>query len=131
MLDTEKFSRQVSIPELCCEALNEALEKNTLMLAKYADLFQPGFDGFYTEDRLWLRQDSLLRVLRQQSIERQASCVITGKLALPQLYKSGLIIRDEEDGKDGSYLKRTPYIPALGKRTRMVCFDLAALQKKS
>ena len=76
------------------------------MLAKYADLFQPGFDGFYTEDRLWLRQDSLLRVLRQQSI-------------------------DEEDGKDGSYLKRTPYIPALGKRTRMVCFDLAALQKKS
>ena len=130
LLDTEKFSRQVSIPELCCEALNEASEKNTLMLAKYADLFQPGFDGFYTEDRLWLRQDSLLRVLRQQSIERQASCVITGKLALPQLYKSGLIIRDEEDGKDGSYLKRTPYIPALGKRTRMVCFDLAALQKK-
>lgn len=131
LLDTEKFSRAVSIPELCCEALNEAPEKNTLMLAKYANLFQPGFDGFYTEDRLWLRQDSLLRVLRQQSIERQASCVITSKLALPQLYKSGLIIRDEEDGKDGSYLKRTPYIPALGKRTRMVCFDLAALQKKS
>lgn len=119
---SSSFSQDVDIATLCRDALNNAQETGALQLAATADDYRPGMDGFYSPSRLWLRQDPLLRVLRRQSADMQASCSLTAKAVLPELYAKGLIVRDEEDGKN-SYLKKTPYLPALGKRTRMLCFN--------
>ena len=123
------LASEVDIVSLCCEALNTAQEAGTLRVAATIEDFEPGMDGFFSDDRLWLRREALLREMRKTSEAMSASCGLSLKMILPELYAHGLVIRDEEDGKN-SYLKRTPYIPALGKRTRMVCFDRRELNPK-
>lgn len=123
------LASEVDLVSLCREALNTAQEAGTLRVAATIEDFQPGMDGFFSDDRLWLRREALLREMRKTSEAMSASCGLSMKMILPELYAHGLVIRDEEDGKN-SYLKRTPYIPALGKRTRMVCFDRRELNPK-
>ena len=116
------LASEVDLVSLCREALSSAQETGSLRIAASVADFQPGMDGFLSADRLWLRQDALLREMRKKSVEMSASCAMSAKAVLPELYNRGLILRDEESGKN-SYLKRTPIIPALGKRSRMLCFD--------
>lgn len=116
------LASEVDLVSLCREALSSAQETGSLRIAASVADFQPGMDGFLSADRLWLRQDALLREMRKKSVEMSASCALSAKAVLPELYNRGLILRDEESGKN-SYLKRTPIIPALGKRSRMLCFD--------
>lgn len=126
---TSSIAKEVDLASLCREALNTAQEAGTLRVAATVDDFQPGMDGFLSADRLWLRPEALLREMRKKSTEMSAACTLSAKEVLPELYSKGLILRDEEEGKN-SYLKKTPTIPALGKRTRMVCFDRGELNPK-
>ena len=134
LCDTLTFStnlaNEVDLVSLCREALNTAQEVGTLRVAATVDDFQPGMDGFLSADRLWLRSEALLREMRKKSAEMSAACTLSAKEILPELYSKGLILRDEEEGKH-SYLKKTPTIPALGKRIRMVCFDRNELNTQS
>ena len=130
LLFTSGIAKEVDLASLCREALNTAQEAGTLRVAATVDDFQPGMDGFLSADRLWLRPEALLREMRKKSAEMSAACTLSAKEILPELYSKGLILRDEEEGKN-SYLKKTPTIPALGKRTRMVCFDRNELNAQS
>ena len=134
LCDTLTFStnlaNEVDLVSLCREALNTAQEVGTLRVAATVDNFQPGMDGFLSADRLWLRPEALLREMRKKSEEMFAACTLSAKGVLPELYLKWLTLRDEEEGKN-SYLKKTPTIPALGKRTRMVCFDRNELNTQS
>ncbi len=127
---TSSIAKEVDLASLCREALNTAQEAGTLRVAATVDDFQPGMDGFMSADRLWLRSEALLREMRKKSTEMSAACTLSAKELLPELYSKGLILRDEEEGKH-SYLKKTPTIPALGKRTRMVCFCRNELNPQS
>ena len=127
---TSSIAKEVDLASLCREALNTAQEAGTLRVATTVDDFQPGMDGFLSADRLWLRSEALLREMRRKSTEMAAACTLSAKEVLPELFSKGLILRDEEEGKH-SYLKKTPTIPALGKRTRMVCFDRNELNTQS
>lgn len=130
LLFTSGIAKEVDLASLCREALNTAQEAGTLRVAATVDDFQPGMDGFLSADRLWLRSEALLREMRRKSTEMSAACTLSAKEILPELYCKGLILRDEEEGKN-SYLKKTPTIPALGKRTRLVCFDRNELNTQS
>lgn len=111
------------------EAILRGVTMGTLKIAPDLGGFATGSDGFYSENRLWLQQQSFDRMLRQYCAEEQIACVNGTKTVLPELYKRGLIIRDEENGKN-SYLKRSPEIPAIGKRLRMIVFLQSELDRE-
>lgn len=119
-------AQDLDLVVLTREAIASALVSGSLEIASDASSFQAGMDGFYTPNRLWLRHASFAKAIRAFCCDTQAVCVPT-KAILPELYARGVIIRDEESGKN-SYLKRTPILPALKQRPRMICFEFAELK---
>lgn len=114
-------SQEIDVVALSKDALVGAYASGSLKIASDADGFLPGLDGFFATDRLWVHQKAFTRVLREHCAEIHTPCVTALKEILPQLFASGLILRDNETGKN-SYLKKAPKVPALNIRPRMLCF---------
>lgn len=126
LTSSSNSSQEMDIANLCHAAILNARESGLLRISATIEGFGPGLDGFYTPGRFWLRQDSLFRILREHANEMQVSSPLTPKHVLPELYAKGTILRDEENGRN-SFLKKTPVIPATGKRIRMLCFTSSEL----
>jgi len=122
-------AQERDVVSLTKEAISHGVTMGTLKIASDLGSFAPGFDGFYSEDRLWMQQQSFDRMLRQYCAAERVACVNGTKVILPELYKYGMIVRDEESGKN-SYLKRSPEIPAIGKRLRMIAFLRSELDRE-
>lgn len=114
-------SQEVDAVALSKDALAGAYTSGRLKIAPDVGNFRPDMDGFFASDRLWVHQKSFARVLRERCAEIHAPCVTSLQEILPQLFANGILIRDNEKGKN-SYLKRAPEIPGLAVRPRMICF---------
>ena len=114
-------SQEIDAVALSKNALVDAYASGNLKIAPSLETFLPDRDGFFAGDRLWVHQKTFARVLREHCAEIQTPCVLELKEVLPQLFAKGIIVRDEEKGKN-SYLKKAPKIPALNMRPRMLCF---------
>lgn len=118
-------AQDLDLVMLTREAIASALLSASLDIALTPDSYQAGMGGFYTADRLWLRQEEFSKLIRSFCYETQTTCVPTKEI-LTELYARGIIIRDEESKKN-SFLKRTPLLPALNRRPRMICLSRAEL----
>lgn len=120
-------SQELNLVALTREAISSALLSGSLDIAPNPESYRAGMGGFYTSDRLWLRQEALSKLIQNFCYETQVTCVPMKEI-LPELYARGMIIRDEESKKN-SFLKRTPILPSLDRqRPRMLCFVLAELR---
>lgn len=108
-------------------ALANAQLTGALKIAPSMEDFVVGEDGFLAGGKLWLDRSAFHRVFAQYCRNLQITC-IQGDAVLAELCAKGLLVRDEEAGKN-SYLKRSGVIPALGKRLRMLAFDLTVLDQ--
>lgn len=129
LIYSSEAAQELDVAALAKEAILHGVTSGALKLAPDIGSFAAGADGFYSGDRLWLQYQSLDRMLRQYCAAEQVTCISGAKAVLPELYQKGLIVRDEESGKN-SYLKRSPEVPALGKRLRMVAFIRAELDRE-
>ena len=124
---TTYMAQDVDVVKVTQEAIAFGLDTGALKVAADVMSYQAGLDGFYTADRLWLHPAAFQRVVRQYCAENQVTCLREMKALLAELYRRGVILRDEEAGKE-SYLKRCPSMPALdGRRPRMIAFDRTAI----
>lgn len=114
-------TQEIDAVTLSKDAITGAYVSGNLKIAPNAETFLPGMDGFLATDRLWVHQKAFARVLQERCTEIHAPCVTALNEILPQLLASGIILRDDERGKN-SYLKKAPRIPALNMRPRMLCF---------
>lgn len=121
-------AQELDVTVLTREAIVSAQVAGQLKIAKDINTFLTGQDGFYHQDRLFLSPTSFERILRQHCAAQQVACV-GPKAVLAELYRQGMLLRDEESGKD-SYLKRSPTIPALSKRLRMLAFVRDSLENE-
>lgn len=129
LLDTTTDAAQdLDVVELTRDSITGAMADESLKIAPDINSFVGKLDGFFHKDLLWLKPYSMDRVLQQYCSANQLPSVRGTKAVLPELYKRGLIIRDEE-AKKNSFLKRTPQLPALGTRLRMVAFHREELFK--
>lgn len=108
-------------------ALANAQLTGALKIAPSMEDFVVGEDGFLAGGKLWLDRSAFHRAFAQYCRNLQITCV-QGDAVLAELCAKGLLVRDEETGKN-SYLKRSGVIPALGKRLRMLAFELAVLDQ--
>lgn len=130
LLDTTtSASQELDVVELTRESITDALTNETLKVAPDINSFVGKLDGFFHKDLFWVKPRSMDRVLQQYCADNQLSSVRGTKVILPELYKRGMITRDDESGKN-SFLKRSPQIPALETRLRMVAFHCDQLFKE-
>jgi hypothetical protein len=120
-------SQELDIVSLTREAISNALTAGMLEIAPDTTGFHAGMDGFFSSDYLWIQRNVFRRLLRQSCEDTQTACVLSEKAVLPELYARGMIERDEESGKN-SFLKRTPAIPSLKVRPRMIAFVRSELK---
>ena len=130
LLDTTAgASQELDVAELARESIAGAMTDESLKIAPDINSFVGKMDGFVHKDLFWIKPRSMDRVLQQYCTDNQVSSVRGTKVILPELYKRGMITRDDESGKN-SFLKRSPQIPALETRLRMVAFHCDQLFKE-
>lgn len=131
LLDTTTDAAQdLDVVELTRDSITGAVADESLKIAPDINSFVGKLDGFFHKDLLWVKPRSMERVLQQYCSDNQLSSVRGTKAVLPELYKRGIITRDEESGKN-SFLKRSPQIPALETRLRMIAFYREELFKET
>lgn len=130
LVTTDGASQELDVVELTKASVAGALTDESLKIAPDIDKFVGRMDGFFHKDLLWVKQEALNRILLQYCAVNELASVRGAKAILPELWKRGLLVRDEESGKN-SFLKKTPQIPSLKTRMRMVALRHEALLDES
>ena len=117
--------------ELACEAIRDGIISGTLKIADSKGEYAVGFAGFQDNRFLWIRPESFISLLRRYCEGQRIACVTEPSSVYPQLLEKGLIVRDADQSKKASFLKRTPELPGFeGKRHRMLAFVRSALTEE-
>ena len=130
LLDFSSSSAQDrDVTTLAKEAILHAINTGSLKIADNIADFSHGHDAFSHGPYLWMHPTVFNRILRNYRSIQQIESVNDQTVILRELYNHGLIVRDEERGKN-SYLKKTSEIPSIGKRLRMLAFIQSELEKE-